>query len=162
MFITAIILGLTLAAFAYFWNYIREVLNGPVQDMLRKHYGVKTEQWFTKFLKCLDEVMVDLRKGIKWTKEQLRGAWLWFGETFLNIDTTYLQIDGTHLSSKTKSIMRLNETEAVVRTEETILRYDELPEPVRQEMDKQKANEYKVNEKEVVERQYKERLALYN
>ncbi|MDR3108432.1 MAG: hypothetical protein LBU65_01920 [Planctomycetaceae bacterium] len=166
MLFTALIIGLSVAAFAYFWNYIREVLNNPVREMLQKHYGTGVEQWFVGFIMALDEVMVNVRRGTKviagWTKEQLRGAWLWFGETFLDIDTTYIKIDDTHLLSETKSIMRLNEKDAVVRTEETIIRVDDLPNDIKNEMQRQNTNRYSVDEKKVVERQYKEKLELLN
>ncbi|MDR2441374.1 MAG: hypothetical protein LBE12_18590 [Planctomycetaceae bacterium] len=145
-----IVLGISSAAFIYFWNYIRDYLNGTFRDFIQKHFGMELGEQLGMFLTWIDDRVVSVRTGAKKFVN-------WFRSRVLKTDTTYKKISPNKATCNRESYVKCDDGRILHRTEEQEISYDELPQAIRHEMIRQKTTEAQMDNKQLIEKKIQER-----
>jgi hypothetical protein len=143
------ILGVSSTTFIYFWNHIRDYLNGHFRDFIQEHFGFKWGEHLGNFLAWLDDRMVSARNGAKKFIGFLKSR-------VFKINTTYKKINPNTAVSKHESYVIMDDGRILCQTEEQEISYDELPHEIRHEMIRQKTTEAQIDEKALIEKKIQE------
>jgi hypothetical protein len=142
--ITILILGGLGTAFLYFWNALRDYLNGVFRTWLTERLGQSVGDGFAHFLGWVDSAAVGTKKFIKEGYTFFRTRVLGMKRKFVKKANSN-EVEATH-----ESFINLGGGKILKRVEEEIISYDDLPDCVRHEMIRQQTNEAELNEKELV------------
>jgi hypothetical protein len=148
-------LGISSAAFIYFWNHLREFLNGTFRNFIQERFGMEWGQRIGTFLSWLDDRVVSARQ----TAKQFAA---WFKSRIMMIKTTYTQNNAHQVTSKRKMVTKLDNGELLQRTEEQIISYDDLPREIRHEMIRQRTKTAEMDDRELIKKKIAERAKEEN
>jgi hypothetical protein len=149
------VLGATSFAFIYFWDHIREFLNGTFRNFIQERFGMEWGQHIGMFLAWLDDRVVSARQPAK------RFA-TWFKSHIVMIKTTYTKNNANQVTSRRDIVAGLDNGQFIRRTEEQIIPYLDLPPEIRHEMIRQQTKTAKMDERELIIETIKERAKEEN
>ncbi|MDR0609086.1 MAG: hypothetical protein LBG58_03165 [Planctomycetaceae bacterium] len=147
-------LGISSVAFIYFWNNIREFLNGTFRNFIQERFGVEWGKRIGTFLSWLDDKVVAARQSAKQFA-------VWFKSRIM-IKTTYTKNNSNQAISKREIVAKLDNGKFIQRIEEQVISYDDLPNEIRREMIRQQTTEAQMNDKELIEKKIEKRAKEEN
>jgi ribosomal protein L20A (L18A) len=145
MIITILVIGgLVTAAFLFFWNQLREYLNGAFRTWLTEKLGETVGEGFAHFIVFVDSGAVS-------AKNILKAGYKFFRMRVLGAKRKFVKKANSNEVEATREIYTdLGGGKILKRTEEEIISYEDMPDCVRREMLRQQTNEAELNEKELV------------
>jgi hypothetical protein len=136
--------GLATAAFLFFWNQLREYLNGAFRTWLTSILGETVGNGFASLIAFIDSGAVSARNLLK-------SGYNFFRTRILGAKRKFVKKANSNDVEATREIFTdLGGGKILKRTEEVIISYEDMPDSVRREMVRQQTNEAELNEKELV------------
>jgi len=142
MIITILVIGgLVTAAFLFFWNQLREYLNGAFRTWLTDKLGQSVGDGFAHFLAFVDSGAVN-------AKNLLKQGYKFFQTRVLGCKRKFVKKANSNDVETTREIYTdLGGGKILKRTEEVTISYEDMPDSVRREMTRQQTNEAALDEK---------------
>jgi hypothetical protein len=136
--------GLIAAAFLFFWNSLRDYLNGAFRSWLTEKMGQSVGDGLAHFLAWVDSAAVSAKKLLK-------EGYAFFKHRVLRMNRKFTKKANSNDVETTREIFTdLGGGKILKRTEEEVISYEDMPDSVRREMVRQQTNDAQLNEKELV------------
>lgn len=136
--------GLATAAFLFFWNSLRDYLNGSFRTWLTEKLGTSVGDGFAHFLIWVDNIAVA-------AKNILKKGYIFFRTRVLGMKRKFVKNANSNDVTATREVYTdLGGGKILKRTEEEIISYEDMPDSIRKEMIRQQTNMAEMDERETV------------
>ena len=136
--------GLVSAAFLFFWNQLRDYLNGDFRTWLTEKMGQSVGDGFAHFLVWVDS-------GAVKAKNLIKGGYKFFRLRVLGMKRQFVKKANSNEVEATREIYTdIGNGKMLKRTEEEVISYEDLPDSVRHEMIRQQTNHAELDERELI------------
>jgi len=136
--------GLITAAFLYFWNSLRDYLNGTFRTWLTEKAGQEVGEGFAHLLIFIDS-------GAVYAKNLIKSGYKFFQTRILRMNRKFVKkANSNDVEATRETYTDIGGGKILKRIEEEIISYEDMPDEVRREMIRQQTNDAELNEKEIV------------
>jgi hypothetical protein len=147
--ITITIWLVTAALAVAFWPWIVNFFSTKLIPWVRNRISITLADGIATFINFADGKIVPVRRGVK----QL---WQAFRQHVLGSKMEVRKIDAMTVTAKTTTIIKDENGKYLQAATEEVLAWDELPEGIRREMNRQGKTEAAMDLKEATEKQFRE------
>ncbi len=131
------------------WPWILDFFSTKIIPWVREHLSTSLADVLAEICCFIDNKAVGIRRNIK-------SLWKYLRENLLGCETAYTKISSNTAIGKTTTLVR-NEDNKLMRTTVTEeLNWDDLPEKIRSEMNRQSNATAELDQKKVIETKFKE------
>ena len=143
--ITVVVLGgLVSAAFLFFWNQLRDYLNGDFRTWITEKMGQSVGERFAHFLVWVDSGAVS-------AKNLTKAGYKFFRTRVLGMKRKFVKQTNSDVVEATREIYTdIGGGKILKRIEEELISYEDMPDSVRREMIRQNTNQAELDERELV------------
>ena len=136
--------GLLSAAFLFFWNSLRDYLNGNFRTWLTERLGQSVGDGFAHFLIWVDNRAVE-------AKNLLKAGYKFFRTRVLGMKRKFVKNANSNDVTATREVYtNLGDGKILKRVEEEVISYEDMPDSIRKEMIRQQTNLAELDERETV------------
>ena len=143
----SILIGISLSV--TFWPWISDFFGLKVIPWVRSRISSTLADWIADFIIFIETKIVPIRRTVK-------KLWLFFKQHVLGSKMEFRKIDATTVAGKTTTIIKDENGKFLQSTTEEVLDWDELPEAIRSEMNRQGKTEAAMDLKKTAEEKFRE------